>query len=62
MLQVKIEMNGLPLGLESKKGVGGAARRGQGGQVTEVIPGSRGKDIVTKQNLFPVLKDYCYYQ
>lgn len=35
---------------------------GQDGQVTEVIPGSREKDIVTKQNLFPVIKDYRYYQ
>lgn len=59
--QVKMEMKGYPwvLNQRNRRGRKGG---GQGGQATEVIPGSRGKDIVTKQNLFPVLKDYCYYQ
>ena len=46
MFQVKTEMN---------------RRRGRGsgwqGDIPEVIPGSRGKDIFTEQNLFLALVD-----
>lgn len=35
--------------------------RGWRGDIPEAIPGSRGKNVFTRQNLFPALNDGCDY-
>lgn len=51
---VKIEVNGGQV----KEKAGG---RGWPGDIPEAMPGSRGKDVLTKQNLFPALNDYSFH-
>lgn len=55
---MKIEVNGGALGSQIEEEAGG---EGWLGDVPEVIPGSRGNDVATKQNLFPALSDYGRY-
>lgn len=57
MLWVKIEVNGGAPGSQIKE----AGEKRWLGDVPVVIPGSRGKDIAKKQNLFPAPNDYSRY-